>query len=258
MATHDNDLRRRYREIDFVSEFQKYWAYFNKWFKTETKKPDDRKSIEALKKNKRVRKIIADLLTESQKHIPLFNSPARDLVAYLAENKISIFVRECWLCSIIRKQLNLFNPEYVNMVRGTTTVHITIQEFRHLYSLCRKMEARLEFMSEPEVFMSRLFEIGQIRHVGSCFYGEPQVASAMQSRLYDAIWNSIENDALLATLSDLKISTHKPGICSDVLEMLYLVRNNTVHGTLDFVDKTHNAASRSGAFLLQAIIEKLV
>lgn len=113
-------------------------------------------------------------------------------------------------------------------------------------------------MSEPEVSMPRLFEIGQIRHVGSCFYGQPQVASAMQSRLYDAFWNSIENDAHLATLLDLKKSTHKPDICSDVLEMLYLVRNNAVHGMLDFVDKTHNAVSRSGVFLLQAIIEKLV
>jgi len=258
MATHDNDLRRRYREIDFVSEFQKYWAYFNKWFKTETKKSRDRESIEALKKDKRMRKIIADLLTEGQKHVPLFNSPARDLVAYLAENKISIFVRDCWLCSIIRTQLNLFNPKSVNRVHGTATVHITIQEYRHVYCLCREMEARREFMSEPEVSMSRLFEAGQIRHVGSCFYGEPQVASVMQSRLYDAIWNSIENDALLATLSGLKKSTHKSGICSDVLEMLYLVRNNAVHGTLDFIDKTHNVVSRSGVFLLQAIIEKLV
>jgi len=260
MALHDNELRRRYHKIDFVSEFQKYWAYFNKWFKVETGKSKDRDSIEALKGNNRIHKIIADLLTERQEHVPLFNFsiPARDLTAYLTDNQTSMFVRDSWLCPIIRNSLNLFNPKVVNQVRGTATVHITIQEYRRTYTLCQEMEARPQFMSYEDFSMSRLFEYGKIRHVGSCFYRESQSTSAPQSIFYDACWTAIEKDLNLVILKDLRASSHNPGICSDLLEMLYVVRNKAVHGTLDFVDERHNTVSRSGLFLLQAIIEKLI
>lgn len=58
MTQHDNDLRKRYQAIDFVSEFQKYWARFNKWFKAESNAQQDRAAVDFLKTSPRFNAIV--------------------------------------------------------------------------------------------------------------------------------------------------------------------------------------------------------
>lgn len=169
MAHHDVELRKRYREIDFVAEFQKYWAYFNKWFKEETQQTTDRDAVEALKANSKIKIIIQNLLNEGQEQLRFFDFDSHDLTAYLTENLVSSFVKYSWLCSVIKNSLNLFNPNIVNHVRGTGTIYLTLQEYRKIYSIGRKIEALPVFMDQESFRMSELFRYVGITYVGSCF-----------------------------------------------------------------------------------------
>lgn len=256
---HRNELKRRYREIDFVAELQKYWAYFDKWLKEESNKKLDRDAIEELKKMPEILGIIKNLLSEDLEQTNINDSLVFDYQKYLSNNVVSDFMKYSWLCPTIRNSLNLFNSNPVTRVGSTGTIYLTHPQYRKMYSIVREQEASEDGIVHNSL-IDELYNYADITHVGTCFFRESVLKTGTRSQFFERCWEEIENaiDQDLSIIKDLRGSNYNPGICSDVIETLYLVRCKAVHGDLDFVDKNHNDVCRSAVFLLQRIIEDII
>lgn len=255
----NRELARRYREIDFVAEFQKYWAYFNKWFMTQTGAANDRVGINALKTDPIITRILTGLFNEGHENARLFGSDRteRDLYDFLTENRVSGFVRACWECALIRDKINLFNRLPDSGVRATGTVNISIEVWRDIYTICRGVEAEVYNLDKKWGGMNKLFEYSKISNVGSAFFKDLTLPDPGLNPLLQECWQGIESDQSYADIVALRDWSATPGVVPDLMEMLYLVRNHAMHGELDFVDESHNAVSSAGLFLLQGIIEAI-
>ena len=248
---HNSDLERRYREIDFVSELQKYWAYFDKWLKEETHETEDRAAVDKLKNISKVQDIIQNLLDEGRGQIRDNDLLSRDYQTYLSDNDATNFVKYSWVCPVIRDSLNLFNPNIIDRVRGTGTIHLTHEEYLKMYHLVRAQEGSQEGIGYHSL-IDDLYSYAGITRVGSCFFRDSVTRTANTNLYYESCWQKIvdNKDPDLGIIRDLRASPYNPGIYSDIIEMLYQVRCKAVHGDLDFVNKSHNDVSKSAVFLL--------
>jgi len=158
VISHDKDLERRFFGIDYVSEFQKHWAMFNKWFKNETGKDKDREAIKRLKINPRVDKALRKLTHRTLDPVIAKNLPQsiKDYYTYTNESLASSFVKACWHDSIIKGKLNLFNPRIVKHVRGTATIHVTVGQYRSIHSINQKILAQNMHYEELAFFASSI------------------------------------------------------------------------------------------------------
>lgn len=132
------------------------------------------------------------------------DSLAHDLIkAYVTENVVSSFVKCSWLCPIVRNSLNLFNPSIVEHVRGTAAIHLTLPEYRKIYSIVRELEASFEGMSHNSLILE-LYEYAGITHVGSCFFRDLVSKTATKNQFYESCWQKIEAAPDLVIIKDSK------------------------------------------------------
>lgn len=92
---HFDDLRRRYREADWVSEYQRLWAIFNHWFVAHTGKKTDRDCLDHLKKAPELSTWVDDVTQASAYHYPhrIRDGYGGSYPRFAAENVISLFFR---------------------------------------------------------------------------------------------------------------------------------------------------------------------
>lgn len=268
MQQHDVELQQRFRGVDYVSELQRIWAYFNKWYKAETRGSLDRDCIDAIKgvssrgtqRTHRVKDAISELLEVGSPDHRLFitlHAVQKDYYRYLVETEASTFIRECWGNSKIRPILNLFGtppPTGPHKPRPTSTIHLSVDEFITLYSCCAKLTA--EFIDQEPITVSSVLHYNGIRFSGSSFFKDPAIPTKPQSIHLEACWEEIGQS--LPILPELAKSQAALGFHADVCEMIYLARNLSVHGDLDHLNPSDNDAAKAGYYLMAQIISSIL
>lgn len=101
----------------------------------------------------------------------------------------------------------------------------------------------------------------EIGYTGSCFYRDnfpSSTATGVQSQYFQQCWTEMDKENKLKILSEPKASPIRNGLHSDLIEMLYIVRNAAVHGELDYLDEKNNQTARTGLTLLNALIKNIL
>jgi hypothetical protein len=261
---HDLDMVRRYQELDYVATFSKYWATFNHWFRGETGKDADRDAIELLKKNKRwidaieAARPVLDPLIDSVVHGE--HAGAADYYRYGNGGEIARFIAALFACPRTHARVNSYGTTPKDRVRGTATIPLTALEYRLAYSHCQAALAEPSFMPEASHRMEEIFAFRRIAHVGSAFFRDTPAIPAptgLTIAYFDRCWQLIDADNRCAELTELSRSAIAPGLASDLLELLYLVRNGCVHGTLDFLVPEDNRVAREAHHLLEVLLNRI-
>lgn len=263
MATtrpHFADLDRRYREVDWIAEFQRLWAIFNHWLKQQTNRCTDRDCIEALKTEPLLATWINDTVTRSSyaRAPDVAGGYGDSYPRFAANSELSFFFRAAERSQILEPRLafpwrNGTDPR----VRVINTVILSEHEFRALY------EAHASVLSSEAgiVYSHTLHEILPALGVGSngcCFYRIPQTTPTPSvAALGQLTLHHLNQDGRSARFLDL-ISVQAPTLfSSDVIETLYNLRNVAVHGELDFLNASDNAVARAGYDLLESLIRDI-
>jgi len=242
--THHDKLARKYREVDWVSEYQRIWAYFDEWLRGEYPLLDtQRKRIEAFKKGSpyepwlrgRIQKDTADGLIE--------NSWAA-VAAFIG--------RDGLVPQFARNWFRVYPGLVIPRKRGSyrlSLVTLELNAVEKLYWAVEDWLASEEGVAESISFFQLLSQWG-IGVAGDCFYkvnGQP--SKDMPGRLADVI----QSEASLQPLN--QIVNGSASYVADVAEMLYTLRNDAVHGDLDFLNPNQNDLARAGFELMVDLIK---
>lgn len=105
---HFNDLNRRYREADWVSEFQRLWAIFNHWYKTHVGNDQDRACIEAIKTAPELVQWVDDIVSTSAGTRPdrLVDGYAGSFPRFASNNVLSHMFRAAGESPVIEPRIN--------------------------------------------------------------------------------------------------------------------------------------------------------
>lgn len=167
-------------------------------------------------------------------------------------------MRQCWFDSIIGPRLNPLGKTNKEKVHPTTTIHITLTQYRKLHRY--RGQALEAYMDVEDKGISSILAFGGITSIGSCFFRDPlqSLPADPDRHFFEHCWSLIEADQDLQMLNNLRLFNAIADLPADIIEMLYLVRNAAVHGDLDFLDTSNNGVARSGLFLLNEIIAEIV
>lgn len=259
--SHFEDLRRRYREADWVSEYQRLWAIFNHWFSVHTGCQSDRQCIDALKTAPELTEWIEDVIRRSA-----YNYPHRVTEGYggsyprfAADNELSWFFRAAEYSPTLEPRINWpWRSGTDARVRQTHAVTLTREQFREAYDAHHRVLASPAGMPHNHTLHQVLPALG-VGATGCCFYriqapaGIPGGTRALRQMTLVEL-RKMESLGALVGMIDSPTPTTLEG---DVLETLYNLRNVAMHGALDFLMEQDNAAARAGYDLLDSLIRHI-
>ena len=255
---HDLDLTRRYREIDWVSEFQRLWAIFNHWLVAQTACRGDRDALEAFKREPRLHAWLDRHIAANAYPRP---SSAADGYAgsypqFAADNAISRFFRATQASPALATRISWhWRPSQEQRVRPIAAVTVSEDQFRALYALHARVLT--EFMEVDLTLHQTLAHLG-ISATGCCFF--PRVAPAApapRTTFASRLLALMKTEPQLAELVSLAEVTAPSKVSEDLMESLYNLRNVAMHGSLDFLVASDNAAARAGYDVLDLIIQDI-
>jgi len=110
--------------------------------------------------------------------------------------------------------------------------------------------------------MERILAHRNVEHVGPVFYrhdrSNPSSPPPIEQAYFDECWQRIDQQPELQTLANLSRSAVRDGLASDILEMLYVVRNGCVHGEWDFLlNADQNRCARDALIVLEHVLAHL-
>ena len=262
MPAHGKELERRYLGIDYVAEFQRHWSYLNQWLRTKFAGSTDRDLVENFKSDVRCESALQDALAlgHNSTLVNRMSGPGKwvgdlDMYRFFTDTVGSTFVEACFSTPAVATKLNLCGPAPVDRVRGTATTYLDENKFVDLY---RSVVAQGDnFMSEEMMSVREALSVRGIDFAGRTFTRDATVTSTTRVHYADACWAAIDSTPSLCQLSALAISPIAPGPAHDLMEMVYLVRNLAVHGTLDFLDPTHNAVAQAALSILDRLVQEV-
>lgn len=258
---HFADLSRRYREADWVSEFQRLWAIFNYWLSAHTGKQKDRDCIEALKADSDLEAWVARVLSASEYKRPhnVSEGYGGSHPRFTADNVISVFFRAAHRSLVLEPRINW--PWRVGAdqhVRETNAIVLDEIQFRAAYVAHAEALGSFQGMGHSATLHEILVPLG-VSSTGCCFFRRtsPAQVSADANALAKITLPYLRSDNSLVELIHLTDSQSPTELSSDVVETLYNLRNVAIHGSLDFLLDTENAAARAGYDLLDSLIRDI-
>jgi hypothetical protein len=251
---HFTDLRRRYREADWVSEFQRLWAIFNHWLVAHFGNHQDRDCIEHLKATPKLTRWIGDVIQATAYNWPhrVTDGYGGSYPRFAADNEISCFFRAVAASPVVEPRLNRpWRAGTEPRVRITHAITLDRAQFRAAYDA--HAQVLYENMTFDLTIHQTLPALG-VHTTGCCFYrGLPVGTTTYANRLVDLFRASPS----LAELVHMIESTEPTDLASDVVETLYNVRNVAMHASLDFLNEQDNAAARAAHDLLDSFIRDI-
>lgn len=260
MATrpHFDDLHSRYRETDWVSEFQRLWAIFNHWFHVETSKSKDRDCVEALKQDTRTQAWL-DRITATTPHQ---KRPHREADGwggtyprFATDNEISSFFRAVGQSPVVAPRLNYpWRSGTEKRVKKTQTIALSFDEYHAAF---RTHAALLDDYMTMNLTIHQAFPVLGLRAVG-CSLGRmspapsPTLGQGYRDKFLAAMKSKVPPVA-----EQLECTAPPTTLPQDVVETLYNVRNCAIHGHLDFLNGADNRAARAGCDLLDCLLRDI-
>ncbi len=255
---HFDDLRRRYRQTDWISEFQRLWAIFNHWFHLETSKTKDRECIEALKQDRRTQAWLDRIIDKT----PHQNRPHRftdgwggTYPRFATDNEISSFFRAVGQSPVVSPRLNYpWRLGSEKRVRNTQTVVLSYDDCHAMY---RGHAALLDQFMDTDLSIHQVLPVLGLRAIG-CSLGRmlpspgPGVPIGYPDKFLAAIKSTVPSVA-----QQLECTVPPTTLPSDLIETLYNVRNCAIHGELDFLDEADNRAARAACDLLDCLLQDI-
>lgn len=258
---HFDDLRRRYREADWVSEYQRLWAIFNHWFFAHTRQQNDRKCLASLIAAQELSTWVDDVIQASAYNYPhrVTDGYGGSYPRFAANNVISVFFRAAESSPTLEPRINRpWRTGSEQCVRKTHAITLTREQFRDAY------DAHNRALASPDgiVFVETLHQVLPALGVGTtgcCFYrvALPTIISSDTSALAQLTLQELRTVTTLSGLVSLIDSNTPTDLGADILETLYNLRNIAVHGQLDFLQERENAAARAGYDLLDSLIRNV-
>lgn len=256
-----NDLKRRYREADWVSEYQRLWAIFNHWLVAEAGQTNDRACIENLKANPQIRIWIENVVSRSA-----YNRPYRVTDGYggsyprfAANSEISRFFRAAEGSPALAPRLNWpWHPGTESRVHQSHAITLTHDQFRDAYDAHHNVLASPSGITYDETLHQVLPALG-VGATGCCFYRipVPSGTTPAPSALAQMTLVQFRTVSSLVGLVSMIDSAASTTLDEDVVETLYNLRNVAMHGALDFLREEDNAAARAGYDLLDSLIRDI-
>jgi hypothetical protein len=257
---HFDDLRRRYRETDWVSELQRLWAIFNHWFTAEFPGATDRDQIEAFKADARLSTFVENVIQGT----PYYLSPHRVTDGYggtyprfATNNVISRFFRGIVASPMLEPGVNLpwRASSSARPPRLTNTIILSSEAFREVYFHHAALLSTPEYMVVDATLHQTFPAIG-VRSTGCCFWRVVPVAVPEAPTAFAQ--DFISRCSTIPSFFNLASSTAPlTSIEADMVETLYQARNAAMHGSLDFLVPGDNAAARVSCDLLDALIQDI-
>jgi hypothetical protein len=258
---HFDDLRRRYREADWISEYQRLWAIFNHWFFAYTGQQNDRGCLDYLKKATELSTWIDDVIQASAYNYPhrVTDGYGGSYPRFAADNVISLFFRAAETSPTLEPRIQWpWRPGSEQRVRQTHALTLTREQFRDTYDAHHRALASPAGMVFDETLHQVLPALG-VGATGCCFYRvTPPASISLETRaLAKLTLQELRTVTTLNGMVSLIDSNTPTDIGTDILETLYNLRNIAVHGTLDFLQERDNAAARAGYDLLDSLIRNV-
>jgi hypothetical protein len=255
---HFDDLRRRYREADWVSEYQRLWAIFNHWFFAHTGERTDRRCLESLKESPELSLWIDNVIQASAYNYPhsISDGYGGSYPRFAADNVISLFFRASQASPTLEPRINWPWRHGTNqLVHQTHALTLTREQFRNAYDAHHRALASDAGVVFDETLHQVLPALG-IGATGCCFYrvASPASISPETRALAELTLQELRTEGTLSDLVSLIDSSSPTVLGADVIETLYNLRNLAVHGPLDFLQAQDNAVARAGYDLLDSLI----
>ena len=257
---HFDDLTRRYREKDEVSEFQRLWAIFNHWLLQHTGRTNDRDCIEQIKQCPELTEWIKKVVSSSELQRPqrVLDGYAGAHPRFTSNNCISEMFREVYSSSTVETRINLpWRPGTEQRVHITNAIVLTDDEFEKAYRI-HAMVLDEGIANFDLTLLQTLPALG-IYATGCCFYrGDVDLSLPTNTDHWaQKMADLFSQEPLLQNLTSLIQSSQTTPLSSDVIETLYNVRNTAMHGSLDFLNKNDNAAARASYDVLDSLIQDI-
>lgn len=259
---HFDDLKRRYREADWVSEYQRLWAIFNYWYSNHlSDKKTDRECIDKLKTVPELSRWIDDVIKAS-----MYNRPHRITDGYggsyphfAANNVISRFFLAAEISTTLNPRINWpWRTGSEKRVKLTHALTLTSDQFREAYFAHSRALSSREGILFNETF-HQVISVWGVGATGCCFYrmNPPVIILPNTKRLAELTLQELKTVKALDVLVLMIDSTKPTDLGSDIIETLYNLRNAAVHGDLDFLKEEDNAVARAGLDLLDLLIRNV-
>lgn len=257
---HYVDLDRRYREIDWVSEFQRLWAIFNHWLSAHVGQPQDRKCIEQFKLEPKLADWVNRRVSATQYPRPtrLEDGYGGSFPQFAANNELSSLFRSVITSPTLAARVS-HEWRSGSEPRVRNTCAITLTEDQFLLAYRAHAQVLEEGIADFNLTLHQTLPILGIYATGCCFYRGAAVQVQIPSDLRYAhrFLDLIRASATLSELVHLAEAMFPTSLQADLLETLYNVRNVAMHGSLDFLDINDNDAARAGFDALDSLIRDI-
>ena len=254
------DLERRYLEPDWVSEYQRLWAIFNHWFAAHTGLAQDRPSIEALKSEIKLSQWIGRRVraTEYPRPHTVLDGFGGSFPVFATDNEVSAFIRALDLSPTVAARINRpWRKGNDQRVRPTCAITLLPNQFERAYRLHAKILD--EGFADFNLTLHQTLPLLGVGSTGCCFFRTaiPTPVNGGDSAYSEQFLNLLRSDLETKELAHL-IDTQAPTtLVHDVVESLYNLRNVAVHGSLDFLVESDNAAARAGFDALDSLLRDI-
>jgi hypothetical protein len=258
---HFDDLRRRYREADWVSEYQRLWAIFNHWFLKHTEKQIDREGLDSLKASSKLSSWVDDVIQASAYNYPhrIADGYGGSYPRFAADNVISLFFRAAQISPTLEPRINWpWRAGSVKRVCQTHALTLTREQFRDAYDAHhRALTSEVGILFDET--LHQVLPALAIGATGCCFYRvtSPASISSDTRALAQLTLQELRTVVSLSDLVGLIDCSTPTELGADILETLYNLRNIAVHGELDFLQERDNAVARASYDLLDSLIRNV-
>ncbi|MCP4504240.1 MAG: hypothetical protein GY822_30330 [Deltaproteobacteria bacterium] len=259
--SHFDDLRRRYRETDWVSELQRLWAIFNHWFAAEYSTVNyDRAQIELLKLDPRLSVFVYGIIEAT----PYFDAPHRitdgfggAYPRFATDNVLSSFFRDVRKSPRLEPAINYpwRSSNAQKPPHLTTTIVLSREEFRECYLKFNAVSASSEFIPHRAT-LHQLLGVAGVASTGCCFWRcDPVPIQGVPLAFANAFFAA---STTIPTFHEFATATpDQTTLEVDLVETLYQARNAAMHGSLDFLIPGDNAAARGACDFLDALLQDI-
>ena len=169
---HFEDLKRRYREADWVSEYQRLWAIFNHWLCTEAGQAKDRACIETLKRRPQILTWVENVISQSAYNYPnrVTDGYGGSYPRFAANNEISRFFRAIESSPVVAQRINWpWRPGTEAHVQQSHAIALTRDQFRDAYDAHGAALGSRAGIAYDETLHQVLPALG-VGATGCCFY----------------------------------------------------------------------------------------